>query len=155
MRPGIEVVNLQQLHVPDKGWFEKLFVAIEEIHGQLPQLSIALVDDAKIIELHGEFLGTPQPTDVISFPLEDNEGEVVVSVETAAREAERLKCSTPDELALYVLHGVLHLMGFDDKEAGTREKMIAAEKKVMERLGLKLRDRKIYETDKFEGPENF
>lgn len=89
-------------------------------------LSLAVVDDPQIHELNRQFLQHDYPTDVLSFLLDSGEGalegEVIVSADTAAREAQRFGTSTADELLLYVIHGTLHLCGFDD----TTEKAAAA-----------------------------
>jgi probable rRNA maturation factor len=90
-------------------------------------VSIALVGDATIAEVNERHLGHEGPTDVITFPLSgpDEEvlaGELVVSVETAARMAAEAGVEGRAELALYVVHGLLHLCGHDDRtEAGAAE----------------------------------
>ena len=76
-------------------------------------LGIVLVDDKAIAVLHGDFLDDPTPTDVMTFPLGDL-GEIVVSVETARRQAAEFGQETVREIALYVVHGILHLCGYDD-----------------------------------------
>jgi probable rRNA maturation factor len=82
------------------------------------RVSVAVVDDALIAKLHEEYLDDPDPTDVLSFLLEQSpealEGEVVVSAETALRCAPRYGCTPDDELLRYVIHGALHLVGYDD-----------------------------------------
>ena len=82
------------------------------------QISVAVVDDATIAKLHDEFLNDPEPTDVLSFVLERSadglEGEVVVSADTARAAAPRFAAAAEDELLLYVIHGALHLVGYDD-----------------------------------------
>jgi probable rRNA maturation factor len=81
-------------------------------------ISIAILDDAAIAKLHGQFLDDPTPTDVLSFVLEHTdkslEGEVVASADTARACAPRYKLSPEQELLLYVIHGTLHLVGYDD-----------------------------------------
>jgi len=93
---------------------------------------VALVDDKTIAEVHGRFLDDPTPTDVISFP----HGEIVVSAETAAREARSRGIAPLDELLLYVVHGSLHLNGHNDKNPKSSAKMRAAERQVLKKLGL-------------------
>jgi probable rRNA maturation factor len=104
-------------------------------------LSVALVDDPTIHRLNREFLAHDEPTDVVTFPLsepggEPLEGEIVVSVDTAARTAARLEWPAADELLLYVVHGALHLVGYDDRDADSRAAMRAAERRHLARLGL-------------------
>jgi probable rRNA maturation factor len=108
----------------------------------LTELSIALVNDAKMSQLHEEFLGIPGPTDVLTFELDENEkgsvtsGEVVICVPEAQRQAQQRGSSVERELLLYALHGMLHLSGFDDRtEAGYR-KMHRKEDEILTQLGV-------------------
>ncbi|TMA55844.1 MAG: rRNA maturation RNase YbeY [Deltaproteobacteria bacterium] len=82
------------------------------------ELSLALVTDPEIHDLNRRYRGKDRPTDVLSFPLADALqpsllGEVVISVETAARQAQRRGHSLPEELQTLLIHGVLHLLGYD------------------------------------------
>jgi probable rRNA maturation factor len=103
-------------------------------------VSVAIVDDESIHELNRQFLDHDYPTDVLSFPLEDQpprlEGEIVVSVDTASRCAADAGWSGADELLLYVVHGALHLAGFRDKDAEDAAEMRAAEAEVLAKLGV-------------------
>jgi probable rRNA maturation factor len=99
------------------------------------QVSIAIVDDRTIAALHREFLGDPEPTDVLSFVLERSgkclEGEVVVSAETARTCAAKCKSTPQDELLRYVIHGMLHLVGCDDATPRQRAAMRKRERKYL------------------------
>jgi probable rRNA maturation factor len=103
-------------------------------------LSIAIVDDATIHQLNRSYLRHDYPTDVLSFLLEREEdcleGEVVVSVDTAARSAVEYGWSTDDELLLYVIHGTLHLVGHDDVTSRKRSAMREAERRYLELFDL-------------------
>jgi probable rRNA maturation factor len=91
------------------------------------QISVAIVDDPTIAKLHQQFLDDPEPTDVLSFLLERSaealEGEVVASAETAESCAPGYGCRAADELLRYVIHGTLHLVGYDDTTARKRAVM--------------------------------
>jgi probable rRNA maturation factor len=94
------------------------------------EISIVVVDDRTIAQVHDEFLGDDSPTDVISFALDSSpgylEGEVIASAETAIARAPEYNWAPEEELLLYVIHGVLHLVGYDDttpKERRTMRKM--------------------------------
>jgi probable rRNA maturation factor len=81
-------------------------------------VSIALVDNDTIHRLNRLHLGHDWPTDVITFPLSDPEdpvlsGELVVSAEMAVARAREMGCEARRELALYLVHGLLHLCGYD------------------------------------------
>jgi probable rRNA maturation factor len=95
-------------------------------------ISIAIVDDATIAKLHEQFLDDPEPTDVLSFVLEQSErsleGEVVASANTAVACAPQYNSTPEDELLLYVIHGTLHLVGYDDTTPGRRAVMRRKEK---------------------------
>lgn len=85
-------------------------------------VSIVLVNDATIHDLNRLHLGHDWPTDVITFPLSDLDdpvlvGELIVSTETAATTARQADLDPLAELALYVVHGILHLCGLDDRDA--------------------------------------
>ena len=96
---------------------------------------LAFVDDATISGLNKRFLEHEGPTDVITFPYARGkklEGEVVIGVEVAQREAAERGHDVNTELCLYVIHGTLHLCGYDD-----RSKRDAAEMRTKERAYLK------------------
>jgi probable rRNA maturation factor len=99
------------------------------------QLSVAVVDDPAIAKLHDEFLDDPDPTDVLSFLLERSpnalEGEVVVSADTARRIAPKYGCAAETELLRYVIHGTLHLVGYDDATPPQRAAMKRQERKYL------------------------
>lgn len=115
------------------------------------QISLALVDDNHIAQLNGIHLDHDGPTDVLTFDLSDRkaaeasrvdhnpvpvEGEIVVSVDTAAREAKRRGHGIDAELALYAVHGTLHLLGYDDHGEADSERMHRTEDVILESLGL-------------------
>ena len=86
---------------------------------QIPEeILVVLVSDRKISAIHQQFMGITGATDVITF----QHGEIVVSVETAARQAVEYESDLLHELRLYIAHGFLHLAGYDDhSEDGFRE----------------------------------
>lgn len=94
------------------------------------ELSIAFIDKEEIARLHGSFMSDPSPTDVITFagdPDMDQAGEVCVCPHVALEYAERERLNFSEELSLYVIHGYLHLCGFDDIEEEDRLDMRQAE----------------------------
>lgn len=102
-------------------------------------VSLWLTDDAAIAQVHAEHLDDPTPTDVISFDLGDS-AELVVSVETARREAKAHGHATRAEVALYVVHGLLHVCGFDDIRPRDRARMREAEREVLRALHLRVHE---------------
>ncbi len=101
-------------------------------------VSLLLTDDAEMTQIHADHLDDPTPTDVISFALEEG-AEIVVSVQTARRVAREQGHTIRAEVALYVVHGLLHCCGYDDIRVGDRKRMRAAERDVMTTLRLRVR----------------
>jgi probable rRNA maturation factor len=105
-------------------------------------ISLAVVDDETILELNRRHLDHDWPTDVLSFVLEDNgdhlEGEVILSADTAATAANELGNSAAEEQLLYVVHGMLHLIGYDDKSDADAQEMRAAEVRYLQQFGVEL-----------------
>ena len=82
------------------------------------EILVVLVSDRKIAVIHEQFMGIAGATDVITF----QHGEILISVETAARQAIEYESDLSQELRLYIAHGLLHLAGYDDhSEDGFRE----------------------------------
>lgn len=100
-------------------------------------VSLLLTDDREIARLHAEHLGDPTPTDVMSF-LVDEAAEIVVSVQTARRIAKQFDHAARAEIALYVVHGLLHTLGFDDVRVRDRQRMRDAERAVLAALRLEV-----------------
>jgi probable rRNA maturation factor len=104
-------------------------------------ISLAFVDDATSARINKSFLNHSGPTDVISFPLSEPNtktlvGELVISVDVALRVATERGHDVQAELALYVIHGLLHLCGYDDKTKTARTKMRFRQRQYLERLRL-------------------
>ncbi len=103
------------------------------------EISVVFVDDAAIAKLHDRWLGDSAPTDVMSFDLGADPsgpaGELYVSAERALEEATARGLEPAREAALYVVHGTLHLCGFDDHAPRERARMRVAEARVLDTLG--------------------
>jgi len=100
-------------------------------------ISIAIVDNATIHSLNLKHLGHDWPTDVITFPLSSSEepalaGEVVVSAEMAVATALELRGEPHRELALYLVHGLLHLCGYDDSDDASSGAMKRRQEELLE-----------------------
>jgi probable rRNA maturation factor len=108
----------------------------------LRELSLALVGDVRMAQLHEQFLGIPGPTDVLTFPLETDSrgrataGEVVICVPEARRQARQHRRGVERELLLYALHGMLHLCGHDDKTPREFRRMHRTEDMILSQLGV-------------------
>ena len=124
-----------------EGRVESLFHLLDELDPPyaIPpgELSIAFLGDEAIGQLHGEFLDDPTPTDVITFegePELDFAGEICVSVEHALSQSAQFGTTFAEELTLYLIHGWLHLAGFDDLTEAACPAMRAGERHLMELL---------------------
>ncbi len=119
--PQISVFNRQRKAALDRAELEDFarralpLCARERGSGltSLEEIGVLLISDRKIDQLHRRFMGIAGPTDVITF----QHGEICISVETAQRQAAAFGTSPEHELRLYLVHGLLHLHGFDDREA--------------------------------------
>jgi len=111
----IEVVNRQRHFKLDTDvWITFATKALAAI-GKTDSATIAFVSDKKIRELNRQFRDVDKATDVLSFPAEEpnNLGDVAISVETAATQAKENRLSFENEIAQLILHGLLHLSGYD------------------------------------------
>ncbi len=119
----------------------------------LAELSVLLVDEAAMADLHQRWLGEPGPTDVLAFPMDelrppppgggqaehggDDEasqallGDVVLCPQVAVEQAGRAEHSVPDELDLLCTHGILHLLGYDHAEPDEHATMFGLQDKLL------------------------
>jgi probable rRNA maturation factor len=98
------------------------------------ELSVVFVSDKTIGQIHDDFMGDPSATDVITFPANtemESAGEIIVSVDHARRRSEELGEPFSRELSLYLLHGWLHLAGYDDRNDRDRAAMRIAEQEAL------------------------
>ena len=105
------------------------------------RLEVAVVPDAEMRRLHHRWLADAEPTDVLSFDLREDprdklvDGQLIVCRSVARRRARSRKADWRGELLLYVVHGCLHLCGWDDKEAEEAARMHREEDKLLSELG--------------------
>lgn len=107
-------------------------------------LTLVLTNDHVIHELNRNFLGTDAPTDVLSFPAGETDpeterrylGDVIISLPRAREQAGGAGHPVDAEVQLLIIHGVLHLLGYDHAEAEGKNRMWAAQTQILERLGL-------------------
>lgn len=105
------------------------------------EISLAFVDNPTIHRLNKRYLDHDEPTDVLTFPLSDPSakklaGELVLGVEVARDQAAERGHDVQVELALYVIHGLLHLCGYDDKSPNHEKEMRRRERHHLAKLGL-------------------
>lgn len=105
------------------------------------EISLAFVDNPTMHRLNKQYLDHDEPTDVLSFPLSDPSakklaGELILGVEVAREQAVQRGHDVQAELALYVIHGLLHLCGHDDKSPAAAHQMRDRERHYLAQLGL-------------------
>ncbi|WP_088282728.1 rRNA maturation RNase YbeY [Kineosporia sp. A_224] len=113
------------------------------VHPQA-ELSVILVDEAAMEQLHVQWMDEPGPTDVLSFPMDelrpgsDEEespagllGDVVLCPQVAAKQAETAGHTTQEELLLLTTHGILHLLGYDHAEPDEEKEMFALQRRLL------------------------
>jgi probable rRNA maturation factor len=117
----IDIINDQDAHEIDTDLVGQWTMQILSLLGrQDVELSVLLIDDARIRELNREYLDRDRPTNVISFPQQEGDGpggnhlgDVVISVERAAGEAREAGMGTRERLKQLLVHGICHLCGYD------------------------------------------
>ena len=121
--------------------------ALRAVGREAGTVDIALVDDDEIRRLNRAFRGVARRTDVLAFPLEIAQGagglvgQIVISRDTASRQAGRLRVPLALELRLLVTHGVLHVIGYDDRDPVEATLMHRRERAILERGGKRVPDR--------------
>ncbi len=142
-RASISVLNLQRklrVNVRELDEFSarafahvvRLKARVGSVLIALENITVVLVSDRRMAAVHRRFLNEPGATDVITF----QDGDIFVSVETAQRNARRFATTTHAEIRLYIVHGLLHLHGFDDRNASDARLMERAQKRIVEASGL-------------------
>lgn len=124
----------------DEALIPKLAAVIsqEGLATQSGVINVKLVDDAEIKALNKRYSGQPHATDVLSFsyietaaPVEGELGDIVVSLETAIRQAAQTGHDLGHELANLIVHGVLHILGYDHSTAGEQAKMDQLQQRIL------------------------
>lgn len=128
---------------PIEGWLDGQLLKLATLAGVAQmELSIVIVDDQQMSDLHEQFMDITGTTDVLTFDLSDDpddpsqiEGELILCVDEASRQAASREHATRLELLLYALHGLLHLMGYDDHDDDDYDRMHAREDELLTMAG--------------------
>lgn len=139
--------NCARRPLSDAAVRDAVLAALRHTRRRLTELSVVFVNDSQLTSLHTAWLQDETRTDVITFDLSSGRermGELYVSVPCAYRLARERGVAPARELALYVVHGVLHLCGHDDVRRAERARMRSAERAILRRLG--------YEEDRLPHP---
>jgi probable rRNA maturation factor len=116
------------------GFAARACQACDQLPGKRPwpgaEILVTFVSDRAIAALHERFMAIKGPTDVITF----QHGEIVISAETALRQAREYRSSLEAELQLYIVHGLLHLRGYDDQTGAQARRMQHLQEKILRRV---------------------
>ena len=122
---------------------EEVLEAVLEAEGASRDLSVVVVDDERIHGINRDFLDHDYPTDVLAFDLDDPgpgmDGEIVVSIDHARSEAGGDVELIRAELLLYCVHGLLHLLGYDDHAPAERRAMHLRQRELLLEMGYETR----------------
>ncbi len=137
---GWDVATSQE--EPDASLGDSLSVGVE--HDGVGELTLVLVDDGQMNAMHERYSGVAGTTDVLTFDHRDDPADVsepvfadlVLCVDEASRQASQRGVTLREELLLYAVHGIMHLLGEDDREHAAHERMHRREDEVMTKLGL-------------------
>ncbi|MDE1889296.1 MAG: rRNA maturation RNase YbeY [Planctomycetota bacterium] len=125
----LEIIDLQKFQPIDKNKIKKIIKGILKVEKKDAELSIVFIDNKTIKQINRAFLGHNYATDVLSFTYDEPsfknnvKGEIVVSVEMASKLSRRYGYEVEGEIVLYLVHGLLHLLGYDDKRKKDAKKM--------------------------------
>ena len=139
---SVSVASPQEIHPLPYPRLRECARAVIEGEGYTEgKISLAFVDNTTIHRINKQFLQHDEPTDVITFPFSGPkakklEGELVIGIEVAIEAAKDRGHPTDDELCLYVIHGCLHLCGYDDRKPKDEKEMRKMERKYLEELKL-------------------
>lgn len=140
---NLTLTNLHPFHpLPSNKWRKviKQLVALvfEESNRfkdfNLSHLNIVWIDDSKMAELNQRYLKHQGSTDILTFGYNNDCAEILISLDTAWKQAQRYHQSFENELMLYLVHGILHLVGFKDKTPLERRRMRCEERRLMQKL---------------------
>lgn len=117
-------------------WVRRVVAGTLEAERSRMEIGVLITGDRQIRKINKRFLKHDFATDVISFGLDDagHCGDVVVSVDTARRAAKELKIPFREELARYLVHGTLHLLGYKDKKKKDHERMHRRQEKLLSQV---------------------
>jgi probable rRNA maturation factor len=145
---SIEVSNESGIDVSEEELISVARFVIEKMNvNPAAELSMVLLDESSMADLHIRWMDLPGPTDVMSFPMDELEpggrpdvpdpgpamlGDIVLCPEFAAKQAQTAGHSLGHELALLTVHGVLHLLGYDHAEPDEEKEMFALQRELLE-----------------------
>jgi probable rRNA maturation factor len=136
----VSCANLQTRQIDEARLIAGVRAVLQTAGVSSGEVSLTVVDNARMHELNRRHLDHDYPTDVLSFLLgfdgQRLDGEIIVSADYAADEALRYAWPAADELLLYAVHGALHLVGYDDTTPEAAARMRQQERTILDTFGL-------------------
>jgi probable rRNA maturation factor len=135
-------------HVIDISHIERISALIlQTINKKESTISVSFTNNADIQRLNKKYRGIDEPTDVLSFTMDEKFpddkltllGDIVISVEQAKNQAKLINAPINDEISLLLIHGVLHLLGYDHDSKNRKEKMWQVQDKLLQQSGVSIR----------------
>lgn len=138
MAKRVKLINNQDVAVLDLPRLKEIGLAALAYAKKNKAVNVLLTTDERIREMNLRYLDRDEPTDVLAFPYDEKDllGEIVVSVERAVERTGGSPEAVFAETALYVVHGILHLSGYDDLDDASAEEMRLAEKEALSPFGI-------------------
>ncbi|HOV91531.1 MAG TPA: rRNA maturation RNase YbeY [Candidatus Kapabacteria bacterium] len=133
----VEIFNeTKRKYLPFKKIMDVANLIFEEYNIKDAKIRIVFIYDNEIKEINNRFLHHNSPTDVLSFNFEEEnlEGEIYISIETAEQQAKEYKVSLTNELLRLLIHGILHLLGYEDNTIKKRKIMHNLEDKYLQKI---------------------
>jgi probable rRNA maturation factor len=141
--------DLSEYRHIDEQFVQKVLQAAGEQLNTSGEVSVSFVSDDEIHELNRTYRGVDRPTDVLSFALREGEedfpvpdegaellGDIVISIPTAVRQAREYGHSVEREVGFLLVHGFLHLLGYDHQDEDSEREMFGLQEEVLQKLGL-------------------
>ncbi len=142
----IEVANMQDGLKVNPSHIKKVVKSVlKDENVENAEVSVALVDNERMAKINGRYCNRNYPTDVLAFPLEtdfDGKGtmlaDIIASCEMASERARELDISPQAEVMFYIVHGLLHILGYDDATAKKRRQMDTLQRTILREFGYEL-----------------
>ena len=136
------LLDVPEMEPPLHGWFERRLARAAALMGiDVGTISVSVVGEQRMTQLHEQYLGESSSTDVLTFDLRDDpsdplEGDLVLCLDEALHHAARCGHQTREELLLYAIHGMLHLVGHEDGDSDSAAQMHQRENAILTKLGI-------------------
>ncbi|MFZ5559531.1 MAG: rRNA maturation RNase YbeY [Patescibacteria group bacterium] len=127
---NLEINNLTPSRI-DKKFLKKIAGRVSKlVKFKIPELSVVIVSGARMKSLNRKYRGRNRVTDVLAFDY----GEIILCLSQAKKQAKKLSHSLKKELAILLIHGILHLVGYNDKTKRNYNKMVKKEEEICQKL---------------------